>query len=104
MALVAECREDKCAEDRILGVGRLTKLHGTNEGEFAIVVSDSWQHQGIGTELLKRVIDFARDEKLSRVKADILLDNQDMQRIAKKVGFNLIPSDEPSMVTAVMDL
>jgi len=104
MALVAECREDKCAEDRILGVGRLTKLHGTNEGEFAVVVSDNWQHQGIGTELLKRVIDFARDEKLSRVRADILLDNQDMQRIAKKVGFTLTPSSEPSMVTAVMDL
>ncbi len=104
MALVAECREDKCAEDRILGVGRINKLHGTDEGEFAIVVSDSWHHQGIGTELLKRVIDFARDEKLSRVKADILLDNQDMQRIAKKVGFTLVPSDEPSMVTAIMDL
>jgi len=104
MALVAECREDKCAEDRILGVGRLTKLHGTNEGEFAVVVSDNWQHQGIGTELLKRVIDFARDEKLSRVRADILLDNQDMQRIAKKVGFTLAPSSEPSMVTATMDL
>jgi acetyltransferase len=104
MALVAECREEKCAEDRILGVGRLTKLHGSNEGEFAVVVSDNWQNQGIGTELLRRVIDFARDEKLTRVKADILLDNQDMQRIAKKVGFNLVPSDDPSMLAAVMDL
>jgi acetyltransferase len=104
MALVAECREDKCAEDRILGVGRLNKLHGTNEGEFAVVVSDNWQHQGIGTELLRRVIDFARDEKLSRLKADILMDNQDMQRLAKKVGFTLVPSDDPSMITAVMDL
>jgi len=104
MALVAECREEKCGEDRILGVSRLTKLHGTNEGEFAVVVSDNWQHQGIGTELLRRVIDFARDEKLSRVRADILLDNQDMQRIARNVGFTLTPSDETSMIRAVMDL
>ncbi|HXK58461.1 MAG TPA: bifunctional acetate--CoA ligase family protein/GNAT family N-acetyltransferase [Acidobacteriota bacterium] len=104
MALVAECREEKCAEDRILGVGRLTKLHGTNEAEFAVVVSDSWQRQGIGTELLTRLIEFARNEKLSCIKADILLDNQEMVNLAKKLGFSITPAEDPSMVTASMDL
>jgi len=104
MALVAECRDAKCGEDRILGVGRLTKLHAASEGEFAIVVSDHWQHQGLGTQLLSRLVEFAKDEKLSRVRADMLTDNVDMRHVAEKLGFRIEPSDEPSMIRATLDL
>ena len=40
MALVAEQRNPQTGEREILGVGRLTKLHGTNEAEVAVLVSD----------------------------------------------------------------
>jgi len=38
------------------------------------------------------------------VKADILLENQDMQEISRKLGFRMEPSDDPSMITALMNL
>ncbi len=104
MALVAEHEDPATGEHTILGVGRITKIQGTQDAEFAIVVSDKVQRQGLGTELLRRVIEFARDQKVGRVKADILLENQDMQQVSRKLGFRMEPSDDPSMTTAVMDL
>ena len=56
-------------------MGRLVKSHARNEGEVAVLISDECQHQGLGTELFRRVIQIARDEKLSRVDAEILPDN-----------------------------
>jgi len=104
MALVAENEDSATGERTILGVGRITKIQGTNDAEFAIVVSDKVQRQGLGTELLKRVVEFARDQKVGRVKADILLENQDMQEVSRKLGFRMEPSDDPSMTTALMEL
>lgn len=87
MALVVERPEG--ARREILAVGRLTRLHGVNEAEFAIVVSDPWQHQGLGTELLHRLVAVGREEKLDCISADILPDNHLMQALARKVGFQV---------------
>ena len=88
IALVVERKNEK-GENQILGVGRLSKLRGMNEGEFALIVSDKWQRQGLGTELLKRLIEIARTEKLERLTAIILADNQAMQHVSKKAGCKL---------------
>jgi acetyltransferase len=48
MALVAE-RRDEAYKPHIIGVGRLIKLRGGKEAEFAILISDEYQHQGLGT-------------------------------------------------------
>jgi acetyltransferase len=87
MALVVE----RSVGDRreILAVGRLTRLHGVNESEFAILVSDQWQHQGLGSELLRRLVAIGRAEKLECITADILPDNHAMRALAKKVGFRV---------------
>jgi acetyltransferase len=89
IALVAEHKETPAAEPRILGVGRLSKLHGVNEGEFAILVSDAWQGLGLGDELLKRVVQVAREEKLQRIVGHILADNHAMKHLCEKVGFKI---------------
>jgi acetyltransferase len=89
IALVAEYTDAKTGRREILGVGRLSKVHGANEAEFALLVSDRWQKQGLGTELLRRLVQIARDEKLTRLTADIMADNHAMQHISRKVGFKL---------------
>jgi L-amino acid N-acyltransferase YncA len=38
-------------------------------------VSDLYQEQGLGTELLRRLIEVARQEKLQEIIAHILLEN-----------------------------
>jgi len=70
-------------------VGRLSKLRGVNAGEFAVLISDDFQEQGLGTELLKRLVQIGRDEKLERVTGQILLDNHAMQHICRAVGFKV---------------
>jgi acetyltransferase len=104
MALVAERKDSETGEREILGVGRLSKMHGTNDAEFAILISDKAQDQGLGTELLRRLLQVGRDEKLSHITADILPDNIEMQRISQKLGFRLFRSVEDPVVRAVIDL
>ena len=64
MALVAELTDPATGERRIVGVGRMNKLHSRNEAEVAALVSDQYQRQGLGHELLRRVVQIARDEKI----------------------------------------
>ncbi|MDJ0714581.1 MAG: bifunctional acetate--CoA ligase family protein/GNAT family N-acetyltransferase [Prochloraceae cyanobacterium] len=89
MALVVDFKNPETGTNEILGVGRLSKLHGVNEAEFAMLVSDLYQRQGLGTELLRRLVQIGRDEKLDRITADILSENRPMQRVSEKVGFSL---------------
>jgi len=87
MALVVERHDSKTSRPEILGVGRLSKLHGSNEAEFALTISDQWQGRGLGTQLLKMLVQVGRDEKLARITATILADNHEMQHVAKKADF-----------------
>jgi GNAT superfamily N-acetyltransferase len=64
-------------------------LRGANEAEFAILISDRWQHQGLGTQLLYILLQVGRDEKLSRICGTILPENHGMQHICRKAGFQL---------------
>ena len=89
IALVVEHMNRETGEKEILGVGRLQKLPGTNNAEFAAIVSDKWQGQGIGPELVDRLVKIAREEKLDKIRADVLADNSVMQRILSKSGFKL---------------
>jgi acetyltransferase len=100
IALVVERKDSKTGDREILGVGRLSKAHGLNEGEFALLVSDRWQRQGLGTELLKRLVKIARDEKLAHLTAIIQSDNQAMLHISKKVGFTLKADSDNRNFTA----
>lgn len=86
MALVAEYK-DANGESHILGVGRLNKVHGTAEGRFSIIVTDDYQHKGLGTELLRRLMDVAKQEHVEHVTAEVLPTCDDMRRICEKVGF-----------------
>jgi acetyltransferase len=92
IALVVE-RKDEKGSNEILGVGRLSKAHDRDDGEFAIIVSDRWQKHGLGKELLKRLVQIARDEKLSRLSAIILAENRSMIHVAQKAGFKI--KEEP---------
>lgn len=82
----------------------LSKLEGETESEMAAMVSDRWQHQGLGTEMVRRLIGVARDQHLRRIFADILPDNREMVAVCEKLGFrNERCPDDPTLL-AVLDL
>jgi acetyltransferase len=70
-------------------MGRLTKARRANEAEFAVLISDESQGRGLGRELVRRLLEVARAEKLERVIADILPENQAMLAICRALGFRL---------------
>jgi acetyltransferase len=103
IALVAN-RKDPSGRHELAGIGRLIKLHGTDRAEVAVLISDQYQSQGLGTELFRRLIQIARDEKVTRVSAEILADNVAMLSIASQLGFRSFSQPNFSSVTAVLDL
>jgi acetyltransferase len=104
LALVADFENPRTGEHEILGAGRLTKMPGEEDAEVGVLISDPYQNQGIGTELVRRLIEAGRNEKLQRIVANILPENAGMQSLADKFGFQIRPAEDPSMVVAVLDL
>jgi acetyltransferase len=103
LALVAE-REEETGEPEIIGIGRLSRTFGTNDAEFAVLVSDAHQRSGVGTELLRRLVDVARDEGVATLGADMRVDNVGMRRAAETVGFTVRPGSVEGVLRAEMRL
>jgi len=104
MALVAERRNPETGDQEILGVSRLTKIHGVEAAEVAVVVSDVWHGRGLGKELMARLLIVAADDKVAALTANIMPDNRDMIRVFEKLGFSLKHSMEDELVRAEFKL
>ena len=104
MALVAEYQNPETEKREILAVGRLSKLHGSNAAEFAMLVSDKFQDQGLGTELLRRLLEVGKNEKSCCIYADILADNSGMQRVCEKLGFQITNTSDTTVLRAEIKL
>jgi len=83
-------------------VGRLSKEHALPEAEFSLLVGDPWQGKGLGSELLRRLVQIGRDEGLDMIWADMLASNNGMRQTARSVGFTL--HDEPGQTTTRAEL
>ena len=94
MALVAERAGQNGAPAEVLGVGRLSRIHDENAAEFAMLIADPWQRQGLGTALLGLLLEIGRQEGLERICAEILHENRGMQHVCRKLGFQLRPTAE----------
>jgi acetyltransferase len=99
MALVGER-----AGGEIIGVGRFSRLHGSGDAEFAVLVADSWQGQGLGLVLMRRLVEVARAEGIARVAGQILPENRGMIALARKAGFQLRDDLDEGVVEATLVL
>ncbi len=104
MALVADRKNPETGEHEILGGGCLVKIRGTEDAEFALVVSDRFQGLGLGTELVRSLIQVGRDENIDRIFGDILPENVEMQRICEKLGFKMTHNVKESLIRAETEL
>ena len=72
--------------------------------EFSLVVSDHFQRQGLlGAELLSRLLQIGRDEKVRRIVGIIRAENEAMKGICQNLGFRLAGSDNRE-IEAEIDL
>jgi acetyltransferase len=104
LALVVEHVDQETKAHRIVGVGRLGRIQGSNNAELAMLVSDTMQHHGIGTELAAKLVAVGRADKLSNLLAWTSRENHPMQRVLERAGFSLEDSMEESTVTARLRL
>ncbi len=104
MALVAEHRDPVTEERRIVGLGNLNRVRARNEGEVAVIVSDDYQGHGLGTELMHRLVQIARAERMSCAVGSTMLENRPTIALLKRVGFDVKMNFEDHVVEAELKL
>jgi GNAT superfamily N-acetyltransferase len=93
LALVAEL------DGRLIAVGRFESGPGETEAEVAFVVSDEFQHHGIGTVLLAELATAARERGILAFRAETLVENRAMLDVFHHSGFPVSSSVEFGTVT-----
>ncbi len=77
-----------------LGVARYAINPGGESCEFALVVDDRWQKQGIGHKLMDVLMDVARGIGLKTMEGEVLKTNRAMLKLAEGLGFRSAPHPE----------
>ena len=74
--------------------------------EFAVVVADQWQQQGIAHRLMEKLIECAREYGLKYIEGTVLSENDNMLNLAKTLGFKRksSPSDDHTTVQVYKSL
>ena len=58
-----------------------------HKAELGITIHDDYQNMGIGTALLKHIINVARRKKLKKIHLNVNTENDRAIRLYKKAGF-----------------
>ncbi|HWP84358.1 MAG TPA: bifunctional acetate--CoA ligase family protein/GNAT family N-acetyltransferase [Terriglobia bacterium] len=104
IALLAVYPNAATGRESIAAVGRLIRVHGTADAEIAVIVADAFQGKRLGTYLVSQLVSIARQEGVQRILAEILPENQLMQRICQRLGFRLRHVPEDQLVKAELSL
>lgn len=92
MALVAVGEED----DEQLGVCRYVVNPDGESCEFAIVIADAWQRQGLARIMMNLLIEAARERGLRVMEGVFLANNERMLRFVQSLGFHINRDPEDS--------
>ena len=90
-------------KDQIVGVARLSRMRKKDQAEFSMILSDAFQNQGLGGQILKGLLQVARAEKLKGVTGYILPENVRMQALCTKLGFALERRESEGLVVATVN-
>ncbi|MCJ7699937.1 GNAT family N-acetyltransferase, partial [Candidatus Bathyarchaeota archaeon] len=72
-------------------------------GEIAFIVSDKYQHFGLGTKMVDYAIEICKDMKVEKLYAIMLPDNYRAINLMKKMGFSVKYLDDGT-ARATLDL
>jgi acetyltransferase len=103
MAFVAITDDPNLPDE--LGVGRYSVNPDGHSVEFAIVVADDCQRLGIGSKIMRTLMETAKNKGMLFFEAEVLKDNTPTLEMVKKLGFNIESiSGKDDVVRAVKDL
>ncbi len=87
MAILAVIRRE--AKEEAIGVGRYALLEDMHIADIAFVVRDNFQNNGVGAELFSYLTYIAKKQGLLGFTALVLLENQTMLHLIRKMGFDI---------------
>jgi acetyltransferase len=99
LALIA-VTEEKGREVEI-GVCRYAINPDGESCEFALVVSDEWQHKAVGHRLMGSLIDAARSKGLKTMEGEVMASNHEMLKLVATLGFTVATSQEDSSIKKI---
>ncbi len=94
VAVAAEAAEAATGVERQVGVCRYAGAAAPDGAEISVAIADDWQHQGLGTLLLRRLVDHARRDGVRRLYSVDALANEPMRRLARELGFTERPDPD----------
>lgn len=87
IAIVAEIDDEN--ERKMIGVVRIIADAWMDSAEYAILIADPWQRQGLGYLLTDAILDIARDRGIRKIYASVLATNKGMMHLFEKRGFTI---------------
>ena len=101
MAFIA-VTEEQDGKPNELGVGRYMANPDGHSVEFAVVVSDECHGMGIGSRIMKTLMQAAKYKGISFFEGEVLAINKPMLSLVKKLGFTIEPIHGDSEVVRVV--
>ena len=96
--------DESSTPERMLGVANIDDAPDGKKAEFAILIGDPWQGQGVGACLLEYLLSTAKQRGLQHVYGSVLRGNTQMLRLGNKVGFKASYNTEEEVYDLNIDL
>ncbi|MDP8200951.1 MAG: bifunctional acetate--CoA ligase family protein/GNAT family N-acetyltransferase [Candidatus Tenebribacter burtonii] len=87
IAIIAEVEDE--GKKKMAGVVRLIADQYNEIAEYAIVIADPWQHQGLGNKFTDYIHDIAKTRGIKKICANVLVTNHIMQHMFKSRGYKM---------------
>jgi len=91
--------------DEQIGVARYATNVDKTSCEFALVVADRWQGKGIARQLMRNLMEIARDRELEKMEGQVLSNNSRMLELMESLNFEIrFHPDDPAIKQVVAEL
>ncbi|MFW6341180.1 MAG: N-acetyltransferase family protein, partial [Wenzhouxiangella sp.] len=100
MALIAVREDDEGGETQV-AVARYTVNPDKDSCDFALTVADDWQGRGIGSRLMRELMDVARSRGLDVIEGEVLGDNHNMLSLMERLDFGITTDPQDSSLRRV---
>ncbi|WP_055046717.1 bifunctional acetate--CoA ligase family protein/GNAT family N-acetyltransferase [Devosia sp. A16] len=85
----------------LAGISRFASDPDHLSAEFGIMVRSDLHGLGLGTALMRQLLDYARADGLATIEGMILRENGTMLDLAARMGFSQVPDSEPNETVRV---
>ncbi|HJV27464.1 MAG TPA: bifunctional acetate--CoA ligase family protein/GNAT family N-acetyltransferase [Aromatoleum sp.] len=103
MAFIASAQDDD-GQPETLGVIRAIADPDKHSAEFSIIIRSDMKGLGLGSKLMIKMIDYARQRGIHEMTGDVMAENAPMLKLLKVFGFSAGASDEPGIVHVSLPL